>query len=88
MNKGLARSDRLGSSMGRWLRDGHVHERTATVPNSDVLLAVEPELRPLLFEGGENGLYSAIFQWRKQGLAVRVVRGFVDRCCQTVGCAD
>ena len=43
--------------------------------NSDVLLTVEPNLRPLLFEGDENGLYSAMFQWRKQGLTVRVVRG-------------
>ncbi len=61
--------------MEEWLREDHAHERTATVPNSDVLLTVEPELRPLLFECDESALYLAMFQWAQQGLTVRVVRG-------------
>ncbi len=61
--------------MGRWLQDGHVREKTAMVPNSDVLLMVEPELRLLLLEGDQQGLGLEVFQWMEQGLAMRFVRG-------------
>ncbi|MFT3943639.1 MAG: barstar family protein [Ancrocorticia sp.] len=52
--------------------------------NFDVLLTVESELRPLVFEGDDDVLYSAMFQWRKQELTVRVVRGRKMRTKQSL----
>lgn len=39
------------------------------------LMRVEPEFRPLLFEGDVQAVGSAVFGWVESGLTARVVRG-------------